>query len=107
MTINVILEVSEFSTAAHYQEVVMDSFTQDFRGHGGYERVIPNVPVGPFSVVVASVTEVGDINGVVTPFQGAASLSVDDVVPEDGQVRIRGSIGWDSDLDFRLSCIVG
>jgi hypothetical protein len=33
-------------------------------------------------------------------------MEVNNVVPEDGGIRVRGSIGWGSDIDIRLSFIV-
>jgi hypothetical protein len=43
---------------------------------------------------------------VLKPFQGSASMEVNNVVPEDSGIRVRGSIGWNSDIEVRLSFIV-
>jgi len=56
---------------------------------------------GPISVVLVSICELtrpGD-----QPFQGAASMQIHNVVPEQNAVRVRGFIGFDSDLKVRLS----
>jgi hypothetical protein len=74
----------------------------DFRHHGAFQQELSFGPVTPQSAVFVSISEIGDINGQVVPFQGAASLSIDNVVPGPQNVIVRGSIGWDSDIDVRL-----
>src|SRR5580698_8325833 len=76
--------------------------TFDFRHHGGFQQTLDFPAVTPQSAVFVSISEVGNFNGQVIPFQGAASLSIDNVVPGPGNVIVRGSIGWDSDVDARL-----
>jgi hypothetical protein len=79
----------------------------DFTHHGGFDTTW-NVPEATSdSVVMVSITEIGLIGGVLKPFQGAASMSVDNIVPDQGVVRVRGSIGWGSDLNARLSFLIG
>jgi len=78
----------------------------DFRQHQGFDSSW-NVPgCTPTSVVMVSICEIGLIGGQVTPFQGAASMQVHNVVPGNNNVRVRGFIGWDTDLDVRLSFFV-
>ena len=79
-----------------------------FRDHKGYERRLgPIGGVNRDSVVMASICELGFISGVIRPFQGAASMWVDNVVPQDGGfVTVRGYIGWDSDLLVQVSLFV-
>jgi hypothetical protein len=43
---------------------------------------------------------------VLKPFQGSACMEVNNVVPEDSGIRVRGSIGSSSDIEVRLSFIV-
>jgi hypothetical protein len=59
---------------------------------------------------VASITEV---NGNNVPFQGAASMEIHNVVPMDarpgevgGRIRVRGFIGFDRDLRFKVSFMI-
>jgi hypothetical protein len=74
----------------------------DFTHHGGFQQEFGFNAVTPQSAVFVSISEVGVINGQLVPFQGAASLSVDNVVPGPGNVIVRGNIGWDSDISVRL-----
>jgi hypothetical protein len=78
------------------------SATFDFSHHGAFQQQLNFRQVTPQSAVFVSISEIGDIGGQVIPFQGAASLSVDNVVPGPGNVIVRGSIGWDSDINVRL-----
>ncbi len=75
-------------------------FTHDFDDHQGFEQVVPAPGTGPVSIVLASICEVTVPDG--RPFQGLASMQVHNVVPEDGAVRVRGFIGWDSNIRARL-----
>jgi hypothetical protein len=77
----------------------------DFTHHGGFQQQVPFGQVTPQSAVFVSISEIGEINGQLTPFQGAASLSIDDVVAGPGNVIVRGNIGWDSDIQVRLSLL--
>lgn len=81
-------------------------FSRDFRRHGGFDTHWPVAGVTHTSKVSVSICEVGNFGGVLKPFQGSASMTVDNVVPEDGGIRVRGSIGWGSDIDIRLHFIV-
>jgi len=56
---------------------------------------------------MVSICELGVSGGQVIPIQGAASMQVHNVVPGNNQVRVRGSIGWDTDLNVRLHFLVG
>ena len=77
-------------------------FTHEFVDRQGFEQVVPAPGTGPLSVVVASICEItGGPGG--TPFQGAASMEVHNVVPERNAVRVRGFIGFDSNLRARLN----
>jgi hypothetical protein len=79
----------------------------DFRQHHGFDTRW-NVPgCTPSSVVMVSICEVGLIGGHVVPFQGAASMEVHNVVPGNNEVRIRGFIGWETDINARLHFLVG
>ena len=54
-----------------------------------------------------SISEVGVFDGQWKPFQGAASCEIHNVVPhDDGTVIVRGVIGWDHDINVRLSVLV-
>src|SRR5215212_8805382 len=60
----------------------------DFTHHQGFEQVVPLDGTGPLSVVLVSICELtrpGD-----QPFQGAASIQIHNVVPEQNAVRGSG-----------------
>lgn len=71
----------------------------------GFEKHLNIGPrtVNSMSKVFVSISELK--NG--RPHMGAASMQVHNVVPHDnGWVIVRGHIGWDRDLPFRLSVVV-
>jgi hypothetical protein len=75
----------------------------DFSHHGGFQQEFSWGPISALnSAVFASISEITDIGGQVTPFQGAATLSIDNVVPGNGNIIVRGNIGWDSDITVRI-----
>lgn len=80
----------------------------DISDHKGFERRLNMAPhVNAASKVFVSITEVGAFGGQVKPFQGAASMEVHNVVPLDnGIVSVRGYIGWERNLNARLSVFV-
>jgi|HubBroStandDraft_5_1064220.scaffolds.fasta_scaffold1067413_1 hypothetical protein len=80
----------------------IQSMTHDFSHHGGFQQEFEFDSVTPQSAVFVSISEIGVVNGQLVPLQGAASLSVDNVVPGPKNVIVRGNIGWDSDIDVRL-----
>lgn len=80
--------------------------TFDFRHHGGFQQQFNDSRVNPNSIVMISICEVGNIGGQVVPFQGAASLSIDNIVPGNGNIIVRGSIGFESDIDVRLNIFI-
>ncbi len=80
--------------------------TGDFQHHQGFDSRW-NIPgCTSNSVVMVSIAELTVRDGQVVPFQGDASMQVHNVVPEQDAVRVRGLIGWDSDLNTRLSFFV-
>ncbi|CAM4320136.1 hypothetical protein L1N85_15375 [Paenibacillus alkaliterrae] len=63
--------------------------------------------VNSSSRVFVSITEIGLIGGTLKPFQGSATMTVHNVVPQDdGIVLVRGNTGWNSPLNVRLSVVV-
>jgi hypothetical protein len=85
----------------------MAGFNLDFTDHQGFEVQVSCPGVNANSHVTAAACELGIEQGVQVPFQGAASISVDNVVPRNGGVVIvRGSIGWDDNLDVRVNVVV-
>lgn len=95
----------DYYDAGEYRGGQAFTFTLTDNG-GGYEKLL-NVPgVTPSSKVFVSITELRLVNGRFEPFQGAASMQVHNVVPLKGQVSVRGHIGWESTLTFRLSVLV-
>lgn len=59
------------------------------------------------SRVFVSISEIGIFGGQVRPFQGAATMTVHNVVPsDDGIVMVRGNTGFGSPLNIRLSVAV-
>jgi hypothetical protein len=81
------------------------STTHDFTHHGGFQEAFAVTGVSQASVVLASISEIGVINGQLIPFQGAASVSIDNVVPGPGNVIVRGNIGWGTDITVRISIL--
>lgn len=77
------------------------TFTHEFVDREGFEQVVRAPGTGPLSVVLAAICEVDGPGG--PPFQGAASMEIHNVVPENGQVRVRGFIGFESNLRVRLN----
>ena len=79
-----------------------------FAGHQGFEKRLDLTgTVNAMSVVMVSISEIGVFDGQWKPFQGLASMVVHNVVPhDDGTVIVRGEIGWDSDINVRLSVFV-
>jgi len=94
--------------AAREEDVRAGSFTFGFRDHHGFERRLNLAgTVNSNSRVFVSICEVGIFGGQVKPFQGLASMEVHNVVPhDDGIVIVRGHIGWDADVNARLSVFV-
>ena len=59
------------------------------------------------SRVFVTIVEVALFGDQRTPFMGAASCEIHNVVPhDDGIVIVRGSIDWDSDINVWLSVLV-
>ena len=89
-------------------DVRAQSFSFSFRDHHGYERRLNLAGVvNANSRVFVSICELGVFGGQVKPFMGLASMEVHNVVPhDDGIVIVRGSIGWDADVNARLSVFV-
>jgi hypothetical protein len=77
----------------------------------GFEyETVPLRFVNAGSIVAASITEVNNND---VPFQGAASMEVHNVVPMNarpgevgGRIRVRGFIGFDRNLRFKVSFMV-
>ena len=66
--------------------------------HGPFDVFVP-LKTGPFNLVLASATEVA--NG--APIMGLAPVRVDNVVPQQSGVRVRGFIDWHSDIVVRVT----
>jgi hypothetical protein len=79
--------------------------TFEFRGHGGFQQQWHIDQVNPTSCVLASICELMT-DGTLRPLQGNASMSIDNIVPGDQNVIIRGSVGWGSDILVRVSIFV-
>ncbi len=63
--------------------------------------------VNSSSRVLVSISEIGIFSGQVKPFQGDATMTIHNVVPnDDGIVIVRGNTGWGSPLNMRLSVVV-
>lgn len=75
------------------------------RGRGVKDHFIDLPGTTRHSTVFASITEMGIIDGtgVLKPFQGAAGMTVHNVVPIDNnKVSVRVQIHWDSDLWYKI-----
>jgi hypothetical protein len=78
------------------------------RGHQEFEARL-NLPglVTSRSRVFVSICELGVFGGELKPFQGAANMMIHNIVPhDDGTLIVRGFIGWNTDLNARLSVFV-
>ncbi|MFE3226069.1 hypothetical protein [Nocardia sp. NPDC059228] len=71
-------------------------------GHKLFEKMIKVPGINRFNSVFASITEI-DTQGV--PGMGLATLAINQVVPIDNAVIVRGFIEWDSDLMVRISVL--
>lgn len=78
----------------------MGLYQWPFRHHGGFQQTANTPGVRPTDIVLASISEINE-QGV--PFQGLATLQVQNVVPGTDVTTIRGEIGWDSDVLVQLS----
>jgi hypothetical protein len=89
-------------------ELRMANLSFTIRDHHGIERRLNCAPhVNRNSKVFVSICELGVFEGVLKPFQGSASMEIHNVVPhDDGIVIVRGFIGWDTDVNARLSVFV-
>jgi hypothetical protein len=87
---------------------IIDMTWFGFADHHGFEKRLDlRGVVNARSRVFVSISEVGVFGGQWKPFQGAASCEVHNVVPhDDGIVIVRGFIGWDRDINVRLSVLV-
>jgi hypothetical protein len=103
-TVEPVLEASDVDTAGLRSAATSFSFSD----HHGFERRLNMAGrVNSSSKVFISICELGVFGGQVKPFQGLASMEVHNVVPhDDGIVIVRGFIGWDSDINVRLSVFV-
>jgi hypothetical protein len=54
------------------------------------------------TIVVGSVCEI--LNGI--PVLGAASIALDNIVPDIDKIHVRGNVGWTSDLRVRFSFMI-
>jgi len=87
---------------------IVDQTWFQFADHHGFEvRLDLRGIVNAYSRVFVSISEIGVFDGRWKPFMGLASAEVHNVVPhDDGIVIVRGYIGWDSDINVRLSVFV-
>jgi hypothetical protein len=87
---------------------IIDFTWFQFADHQGFEKRLDlRGVVNSRSRVFASISEIGVFGGQWKPFQGAASCEVHNIVPQDdGIVVVRGFIGWDRDINVRLSILV-
>ena len=80
-----------------------------FRAHGVNKIAITGLGVNEFTRVVASITEVARPPGgsLDFPFIGDAHMTILNVAPSrDGNVYLRYSIGWDSNLDCKITLFI-
>jgi len=87
---------------------IVDPTWFQFADHQGFERRLDLTGlVNSKSRVFVSISEIGVFGDQWKPFMGAASCEIHNVVPhDDGIVIVRGVIGWDSDINVRLSVLV-
>jgi hypothetical protein len=78
----------------------------DFTVNHGFARTLvfpANVIVRPDSQIAVSITE---LTGAGVPFLGSAIMNVDNVVPQQGRVIVRGDVHWDAPLRVRLNFVI-
>ncbi len=87
---------------------IIDLTWFQFADHHGFEKRLDLTgAVNARSRVFVSISEIGVFGGQWKPFMGLASCEVHNVVPhDDGIVTVRGHIGWDRDVNVRLSVLV-
>lgn len=87
---------------------IIDVTWFQFADHEGFERRLDLTGfVNARSRVFASISEIGVFGGEWKPFMGLASCQVHNIVPhDDGIVIVRGHIGWEHDINVRLSVLV-
>lgn len=93
---------------ARIEPRIQDITWFQFADHQGFERRLDLTGVvNSRSTVFVSISEIGLFGDEWKPFMGAASMEIHNVVPhDDGIVTVRGSIGWDHDINVRLSVLV-
>jgi hypothetical protein len=87
---------------------IIDVTWFQFADHEGFEKRLDLTGfVNSRSRVFVSISEIGVFGGQWKPFMGLASCQVHNVVPhDDGIVIVRGHIGWERDINVRLSVLV-
>lgn len=87
---------------------IVDPTWFQFADHQGFEKRLDLTGlVNSKSRVFVSISEIGVFDSQWKPFMGAASCEIHNVVPhDDGIVIVRGVIGWDTDINVRLSVLV-
>lgn len=90
------------------EQRIIDLTWFGFADHQGFEKRLDLTGVvNSRSRVFVSISEVGVFGGRWMPFMGSASCEIHNVVPhDDGIVIVRGYIGWDRDINVRLSVLV-
>ncbi|MFD7906473.1 hypothetical protein ACFV4F_37640 [Kitasatospora sp. NPDC059722] len=76
------------------------------KGHGGFTQPLNAAGLGlnDKSVVLTQICELGpSADGELVPVMGEASMRIDNVAQMGDVVWVRGSVGWDSDLAFRIT----
>ncbi|MGW3321573.1 hypothetical protein [Streptomyces virginiae] len=80
----------------------MAAHTEDLRGHGVFEKVLPAPGfLGAYGMMLAAVTEYDPVTD--KPIMGSAVVTLHNVVPMDGQrVMVRVEVRWPEDLYIRV-----
>jgi hypothetical protein len=89
---------------------ILQTFRWTLRGHGGFVHRLGGQGTGPTldtSVVLSSqICELVSFAGGLTPTMGEAIMTIDNVVQGDyNDVWVRGSVGWDYNLQYRITLI--
>jgi hypothetical protein len=89
----------------------MSLWHADFRGHGVFDTNFSFPPgvIHRHQHVLASICEISQPQGepLDFPFQGAASMWIDSIVPQDdSSVTVRIGVDHDSDLNIRIQFTV-
>lgn len=88
--------------------MLMQTTNEAVRGHGVMKVTIPvkDWGVNGDSIVLASATEMGVVNGIYQPFVGSAGIEILSVAPQpNSNVDVKINVDWTEDLNVRITLV--